>query len=216
MREISLLLVLVFSSTLLKAENKRNFRVGVEFGASADFLFSDISNQAFGLGLGNQYGLSGTYLLDGAITPKVRIERVALREEMLTNTDSSNLISGTFLKGMVQGWNVISAGAEFRKQRPGHEFFWEILLGYAMANEGAVTVMSNSVGATPQTVAVAARSTFALSAGLGFRREVHSKILALVNLRTLFLTNSIYTGALENKAYIPLPLMFSVGAEMPF
>lgn len=188
-------------------------KVGLEFGGSADFLFSDIPTGAFGVGLGTQYGIFGTLWNDRPIGLKLRYDRVSLKEWLAGRVATNDLATNTYLRSMEQGWNMFSAGAEGRRLWAGQQFFWEASLGYASAYLGAVEVGSNAVDSANQSLDISARSTFYVGGGAGFRRELTPQWVAVISMRTFFLTGSTYTGALENRAYIPFPLLMSLGVE---
>lgn len=212
--------ILIFNILVLKAEaqNSKNNKMslGVELGAVPSFLFSDISNQAFGLGLGYQLGVNFTYMNDRPIVPKVRIEHIYMRQEALNRADMSYLIKDSYFKAMVQEYTIIMGGAEFREEGRGYAFFYEANLGYALGVSGSVETVPKQGQAAVNGKKVPLRSGFVLGGGLGLRRKLSDMITGVASARTMFMLGSTYLGDLNNRSFIPLPFVLSVSAEFNF
>jgi hypothetical protein len=189
--------------------------VGFEIGASADWLVSDVYNQAFGLGLGSQASLFMSTKGVNDFGLKARIERVWLKEDAITGTSTSYMIPGSKLYSCFQSWWLVGIGVESRKIQPSHEFFWEATVGYAFAvpSEGGITVGLSQVDSGIQNIYIPVRSTGYVGGGMGVRRKWFSKLNLELSLRTFFLVQSIYTGQWDNRALIPVPFMISFGTD---
>lgn len=190
---------------------------GLDFGGNGSLLFSDPSLQAFGAGAGLQGSLFFSAWNDRPIGGKMRIETVSMKEVALQKSATDYLVAGSSLKSMTQAWTLISFGAEGRFNTQGQSFFWEALLGYALGGPSKVTVTpavpDQPLVDTDQTTT----SGFALSGGIGIKRVFSPWITGLMSVRTLFLLSPTYNSStLSSKTFIPVPLLFSIGAEVPF
>jgi hypothetical protein len=192
-------------------------RAGLELGGNGTFLFSDASVGTFGAGAGYQYSLTYGAWVDRPISGKVRIESLSLRENIDQKTSSEYVSPATFLKTMTQNWTVISAGAEGGFGAQGQTFFWEALLGYAIGGTGTVSVTNANQPSTVSDYSQHNSSFLALSGGLGLRKGFTKAISGVMTLRSFFLFRSPYdTTELNNRGFIPFPLMFNLGAEYAF
>jgi hypothetical protein len=218
-QQLCALILAVLCSTSINARATTiKSAAGVDFGGNATFLFSDPSIQAFGVGAGYQGSIFATMWNDRPIGAKMRVDLLSLREEAVQKSKTDYIFTDSNLKSMTQNWTLVSFGAEGRFEGHGQILFWEALLGYALgSNNSNVSVTRNT---TDQGVIDTSQSTssgFALSGGVGIKRIFSPKITGLMSLRSMALIGPPYSsGALANKSYIPVPVMFSVGAEMPF
>lgn len=190
---------------------------GVELGGNGSLMLSDPSLGAFGAGAGLQGSVFYSMWDERPIGAKLRFEILQMQQTALQKTASDYILTGSYLKSFTQSMSVISVGAEGRFKSQFQSFFWEALLGYAMGNPANVTV---SYGVNDVNVVDTLQTTssgFVISGGIGLSRQFSEKIIGVMSLRTLFLIGSIYNSTtLNNKAFIPLPLMFSLGVKIPF
>ncbi len=205
----------LFKATVFAAPIKS--AAGIDLGGNAAFLFSDRSIQAFGVGAGYQSSIFATLWNDRPIGGKIRIEYMSLREEAVQKTKTDYIYPDSNLKSMVQNWTLISFGAEGRFEGHGQILFWEAMLGYALGGTSGVDVSRTTTDQGMVNTSQTTRSGFAVSGGVGIKRVFTPKITGLMSLRSMLLMATPYSsGGLEQKSYIPMPFMFSVGAEMPF
>lgn len=190
--------------------------VGLELGGAPTFLFSNSELQAFGLGVGSQFGVYGTYRNDKPIAIKMRIDHVFLREEAMNRAEMDYFVGDTYLKAMTQEYTMIGVGAEFREPGAGDMFFYEALLGYAIGVSGSVEVTPKNGSSHIEGRKVALNSSVYLAGGAGIRRKLIENLMGVATARTFILLGSPYAGELTGKAYFPLPVLLSVGAEYLF
>lgn len=188
---------------------------GFEFGPSLDLLAADLATNTFGLGLGSQWGLTaaGEEKLPYAI--KLRFEKVSLREENLNKTPSNALIGNTTLKALEQYWWLFHVGIEGRIEAQGQRLFWEATTGYSVGQNTRAQLRSNLLDGNLIDYSLTTRSFLFLGGGIGMRRNVYG-VETVCSARTFFILNSIYTGTYQEQAFIPIPLLFSVGIEKTF
>lgn len=190
---------------------------GLELGGNGTLLFSDPTLQAFGIGAGFQGSLFWSLWNDRPIGLKLRIEKLSFNEVATQKAPTDYVQAGTSLKSMTQNWTAISVGAEGHFQGHGQIFFWEALLGYAMGAGSSVSVTTGLADQAVLDLPQTARSGLSLSGGVGIKRIFSPTITGIMSVRTFYLLGSPYsTDPLAHKAFIPFPVMFSVGAEYAF
>jgi hypothetical protein len=190
---------------------------GLELGGNGTLLLSDPTLQAFGVGAGFQGSAFFSIWKDRPIGAKLRIETLSLNEVAVQKSPTDYVQAGTSLKSMSQQWTAISIGAEGRFEGHGQIFFWEALLGYAMGAGSTVTVTTGAADQPVIDLPQTTRSGIAVSGGIGIKRIFTPLLSGIMSVRTFYVIGSPYTTEpLVHKAFIPLPLMFSVGAEYSF
>lgn len=190
---------------------------GLELGGNGTLMFSDPSLGVFGAGAGLQGSLFFTIWTDRPTAGKLRIETVKLQEVTLQKTSSDYILPSSYLKSFTQGWDMISLGAEGHFTAQFQSLFWEALLGYAIGKPSTVTVTYGVNDVNVVDTSHNSSSGLVISGGIGLQRVFSQKIIGIMSLRTMFFLGSIYNSTtLNNKAYIPFPLMFNVGVQVPF
>ncbi len=186
---------------------------GVELGGNGT-MFTGTGNQGFGMGAGYQGSAFFSLWTNRPLAGKLRFETIHMSEVALTPSSTDEIEPGTKLKSMTQNWNVISAGVEGRFESQGQKWYWEALLGYAMGKDGQVSVSYGEADRPSKETAQTTRSTFALSGGVGFMKNLHPKVIGLMTMRTMFLLGQPYSSL--DKAYLLFPLIFNIGIAVPF
>jgi hypothetical protein len=190
---------------------------GVELGGNGAMLVTDPTIGAFGVGAGFQGSLFFKAWTEKPYIPKMRLETVSLKEEAVQKARTDYLLSGSSLKSATQPWTLLSFGVEKSFTKQGQNFFWETMLGYAFGGPATVTVTPSQPDGALTNTSQTTSSGFALSGGIGIKREFSKIVIGLMSVRTMFLFGPTYsTGALASKTYIPVPLLFNIGAEFPF
>jgi hypothetical protein len=190
---------------------------GVELGGNGSLLITDPTIGAFGLGAGLQGSVFLTMWTNHPIVAKMRIESIAIQEEATQKSDTSYIQPGTDLKSATQSWDIISFGAQGNFPSQGQTFFWEALLGYAIGQPSIVSLTTSTPDSSLIDTNQTTSSGFVISGGVGIKRVFSPLITGLFSVRTMFLMAPTYAGSpLNNKTYIPLPLEFNVGVEIPF
>lgn len=190
---------------------------GLELGGNGALMLSDPSLQAFGAGAGLQGSLFFSMWNEKPIGAKLRFETLQMQQTALQKTSSNYILANSYLKSFTQALDVISVGAEGRFTAQHQSFFWEALLGYGIGKPSTVTVTYGLNDINVVDTAQTTNSGFTISGGIGITRVFSQRITGVMSVRTLFLIGSIYnSAALNNKAFIPFPLMFNVGIQVPF
>jgi hypothetical protein len=190
---------------------------GLELGGNGTLLISDKSLGETGIGAGLQGSLYLKMWVDRPYVPKLRVETISMHEESVQKSASDYLVAGSSLKSMTQSWTLISAGVEKSFESQGQNFFWEALIGYAIGGSGTVTVTGGVPDQAPTDFNTTVSSGFALSGGIGLHHQFSKLVTGIMTVRTLLFLGAPYNSdPLASKAFIPLPLMFNIGVEMPF
>jgi hypothetical protein len=190
---------------------------GLELGGNGTLLLSDPTLQAFGVGAGFQGSVFFSAWRDRPIGAKLRIETLSLNEVSVQKAPTEYVQAGTSLKSMTQKWTAFSVGAEGHFEGHGQIFFWEALIGYAMGAPSTVTVTTGAADQPVIDLPQTTRTGIAVSGGIGIKRVFTPLLSGVMSVRTFYLIGSAYTTEpFVHKAFIPLPLMFSVGAEYSF
>lgn len=190
--------------------------VSLEIGGAPTVLFSDTKTQAFGLGFGYQFGLAVSTMNKKQLGGKLRVDRYYSRQEATSKTDTSVIEDQTYLKSLSQQYLLIGAGIEWRTKDPGHMFFYEALVGYALGARGIAEVTARSGESEIHSYDVPVLSLPYLMGGAGIKRAWLEKINLIASARTFLLIGTPYDNQLKNKILVPVPVMLSVGAEYRF
>lgn len=190
---------------------------GIELGGNGSLLFTDPTIGAFGLGAGLQGSVFLTMWTDHPISGKMRFESISMEQEAIQKSATGYIVPGTSLKSMTQSWNLISFGVQGGFTKQGQTFYWEGLLGYAIGAPSTVTVTQALPDTALMDTSQSTSSGFVLSGGVGIKRVFSPLITGLCSVRSMLLLAPTYSNSpLNNKTFIPLPIEFNVGVEMPF
>ncbi len=191
---------------------------GIELGGNGALLISDPTVQAFGAGAGYQGSAFFTTWDDRKIGGKFRIETVSMRQEAAQKTNTSFLIPGSSLKSLKQSWTVLSLGAEGHFVAQSQTVFWEGMLGYGIGSTSCNVGVTSGLPDQPITeLSQSCSNGFIVSGGVGIKKLFGEHIVGIMSVRTMFLLGPIYNStSLSSKTLIPFPIMFSVGAAVPF
>lgn len=194
----------------------KDWTVGLEMGGAAAWMFSDIPTGVTGLGLGKQFSVSAITQREESFGLKFRIERALLNEESITRADTNKTSAGTLLKSMEQKYWLFGAGVEWRNTTDSQSTFWEVTTGYAYGTSGLISVENTSPDQLLKEIEVPLRSGIFVGGGGGIRKQLRPNLFLNMNLRTLFILNTIYsTGQYQSSSLIPIPFLINFGLEMP-
>ncbi len=180
-------------------------QLGIEMGLSGSLLVSDMSQDATGMGIGNQFSIYFTQKF-GKTPIKFRVENVEFKSNVFTNADQLQ-------RTISQEWWKIGAFYVVEKT----DWYWEIGGGYSIGQDSLVQVeVETSDRVFVEDTYVSTRSFLFFGAGAGYRKNLKKNFKFLASLHTRFLLNSAYTGELEGDSFVPIPFMLSLGAEVDF
>jgi hypothetical protein len=202
--------ILLFSS-LGFAKQKPGYTVGADFGLSGTALVSDLSSNAFGFGVGENWGIHGKMVTGNRWDYTFSIDKVRLKENLYNHPKSDYLQAGSYLRSLEQKFILMLVGIEQTEENG----FWELFSGYAFGQDSHMTTELTTSGVTSTTdFTEKTRSYLLFGGGLGFRKPMRENFYLTARMRTFFLLNSTYADT--TKTLIPIPLLFSIGAEYNF
>lgn len=191
-----------------------DFSGGIEFAGAPTILLSDSSVGAFGFGAGYNLGAFAISQRSADWGLKLRLDRYFSRQESLNRAEVPSVASGSFLKALTQQYTILSVGAEWRSKSSNDIFFSEALLGYAIGVHGKIEMVNQDGAAQGGELSsrdIPLMSRFAVMAGLGYRRAFRDRWTLQAGVRTFFLLGAPYDKELQDKAYIPIPFLLSIG-----
>jgi hypothetical protein len=190
---------------------------GIELGGNGSLLISDPTLNVFGLGAGYQGSVFLTMWTDHPICAKMRLENISMNEESVQKSQTNYIIPSSTLQSMSQNWTILSFGAQGNFPSQGQTFYWEALLGYAFGGQGSADVQLTTPGTGVINTTQSTSSGFMISGGAGIKRVFSPKITGLFGVRTMLLLAPAYSGSpLSGKFFLPMPISFNIGVEIPF
>ena len=90
-------------------------------------------------------------------------------------------------------------------------------MGYGMGQPATISVTTAQPDVNPIDIAVSTSSGLFLTGGVGVRKSFGPRVTGLMTVRTAMIMGTPYSNtALMNRDFIPLPILFNMGAEFPF
>lgn len=182
----------------------------LETGLNTSILASDISSDAFGFGVGEQYSIAYHFWKQQKNNILVRLEYVNTEQELVTN--SKDFYPDTKIKSLEQSYYFLSLN---NQQEWKENFYWQWGLGLSMGQESTIEYYDLNTNAVVSDEEMTRSFLFA-TIGATYYYNVYKNFDIISSIRSNLLLHNLYSDHYKSTSFFMLPVQFNFGLAYIF